>query len=300
MKKTGFTLSLIAMLFFQVEAAYGLPVNGVVTSGSAQISTPTENTLQVNQTSQKAIINWQTFNIGRGQTARFVQPNSSSISLNRINPNFGASQIFGNLVANGQVWLINPSGILFGKSARVNVGGLLATTSDIKDEDFLSGNYKFTPNNNFTKGSIINKGILQAAPGGSIALIGNGVENRGIVQAKLGKVIMGGAQTYTIDFDGDQLINFAIQKGPSGHAVDERGRKLSHDVKNSGIIDVSRGSVALTRSAAKKLMVDAINMAGVQEASKVSTKGGVIILDAGDGSVKVSNKVYAQARMTKV
>lgn len=119
--------------------AYANPTGGEVVSGGVVIQQPDAHTTQINQSTDKGIINWQTFNIAPGETTRFVQPSQSSITLNRINGFNGPSSIFGNLIANGQIWLINPAGIVFGAGSQVNVAGLLATTSDIRNDDFLAG-----------------------------------------------------------------------------------------------------------------------------------------------------------------
>jgi filamentous hemagglutinin family protein len=182
----------------------------------------------INQSTDKAIINWQSFNIQNGQTTQFIQPGSSSITLNRINALNGPSTIFGALNANGQVWLINPAGMVFGKTGQVNVAGLLATTSEISDSNFLSGHYTFSPNTHYPNASIVNEGSIHIQPGGLAALIGNNVTNTGTIHAKMGTVILAGAQAYTMDFDGDQLINFVVTKAPTN--------TKQNTVHNTGII----------------------------------------------------------------
>src|SRR5207237_7340740 len=121
----------------------------------------------INQSSQNVAINWQSFGIGLTETVRFVQPNSSSVALNRV---LGSdpSSILGHLSANGKVFLVNPNGILFGEGAQVNVGSLVASTRDISDSDFMSGNYKFEGAGN---GTILNQGSINA-DGGYVALLG--------------------------------------------------------------------------------------------------------------------------------
>ena len=101
-------------------------------SGSATIARPDAATTTVTQKSEKAIINWQSFSIGQDEITRFMQPDAKAIVLNRVT-GVDPSKIMGNLTANGQVWLVNPNGIAFGKSATVDVAGLLATTIDIAD-----------------------------------------------------------------------------------------------------------------------------------------------------------------------
>src|SRR5579863_5351532 len=119
------------------------PTGGNVVGGHATITAPNANSTVIDQTTQRAIINWQSFNIGGGQLVQFVQPSSSSVVLNRVIGG-GASSIFGDLTANGQVFLINTSGILFGKSAQIDVQGIVASSLDMRNRDFLNGNYVFT------------------------------------------------------------------------------------------------------------------------------------------------------------
>ena len=139
--KTRIALSL-ALLGFS-SAVMALPTGPTVGAGSATFTT-SGGTLTI-QNSNNAIINWQGFSIGAGETARFVQPSSSSAVLNRVvtaNP----SSIFGSLTSNGNVFLVNPNGIVFGAGSQVSAGGLTLSTSDITDANFLAGNYAFTGN----------------------------------------------------------------------------------------------------------------------------------------------------------
>ena len=131
----------VAVMLACGPTAWALPVGGAVSAGSASIA-PTPGKLTITQTSQNVSINWQSFNIGQTEAVQFVQPNSSSIALNRVMSS-DPSSILGSLTANGQVFLVNPNGILFGRGANVNVGALVASTRNIADGDFMAGNYKF-------------------------------------------------------------------------------------------------------------------------------------------------------------
>src|SRR5690606_631712 len=131
--------------------------------------------------SQQLIATWDTFNIGRDATVNFHQPGASSVALNRVLCS-DASQIFGRLNANGQVYLINPTGVLFGSSAAVNVSGLVASALDIADNDFMACRLQFDGKG--AGGAVINQGTIRAADGGSVALLGAQVRNEGTVVAK--------------------------------------------------------------------------------------------------------------------
>ena len=113
-----------------------LPTGGQIVAGQGSIS-GAGNAMTVFQNTQKMIANWSTFNIGQNASVRFNQPNPSAIALNRVQSQ-NPSQILGSLTANGQVWLVNPSGILFGSTARVDVGGLVASSLNITNENFLA------------------------------------------------------------------------------------------------------------------------------------------------------------------
>src|SRR5215831_16543043 len=136
------TLTAVAALLVLQRPALAGPTGGQVAAGSATIS-QSGSTTNVNQSSQSTIINWQTFSIAPKETVNFNQPNSSAVALNRVIGN-EQSIISGALNANGRVFLINQAGVVFSKGAQVNVGGLVASTLDISNSDFMAGRYKFT------------------------------------------------------------------------------------------------------------------------------------------------------------
>jgi len=277
-----------------VNGTYANPVGGVVTSGSATISSPNATTLQIKQNSNQAIINWNSFNIAPNETTNFVQPSSSSIALNRINPNQGASQIYGHLNANGRIILINGAGIYFGPNSFVNVGGIIASTSDISDKNFLNGNYVFDQPS-IQHGSIVNEGQIIAKDYGLVALAGSSVSNQGLIQAHLGNVVLASGDKYTLSLNGDQLINFTVDQATSSAGVDRNGNRLKNAVNNSGTILADGGSILMTAKAAQQVVDNVINMSGVVEARSVQQKNGEIILlgqdTGGTGNVVVSGKI---------
>ena len=140
------TLPLLVAMAFNPALAQlagnALPTGGQIVAGQGALQ-QAGNTLNVLQNSQQMITNWQSFNIGQQAAVNFVQPNASALVLNRV---IGAdpSQIFGQMRANGQVMLINPNGILFGPTAQINVGALMASSQSISNEDFLSGKFKLS------------------------------------------------------------------------------------------------------------------------------------------------------------
>lgn len=281
------------------QPVFANPEGGVVVAGSATIQGQGTGNTQITQTSDKAAINWQSFSIGQGETTRFVQPSSQSIALNRVvgsNP----SSIFGHLQSNGQVWLVNPAGVIFGPTSRVDVGGLLATTANIKTADFMQGNYRFvqTPGNN---SAVVAQGTINAKDSGVVALVAPGVENSGVIQARMGKVALASGTEFTVDLYGDQLINFAASAStPTQRAVTADGRVLPNAVSNSGTIMADGGTVLMTAKAARQVVNNVINMSGVVQArGAVQGNGGEIVLLGGDqGTVSVSGKLDVSSRGT--
>src|SRR5580700_770923 len=128
-----------ALVPLTLASAMAGPNGASVVGGSATVQGQGTANVVVNQTSPSAIINWNTFNIGAGETTRINVPSASSVQLDRVTGGLGPSQILGSLYSNGKVFLVNPDGILFGAGARINVGGLLATTNDISNADFMAG-----------------------------------------------------------------------------------------------------------------------------------------------------------------
>src|SRR4051812_18521409 len=184
------------------------PTGGTVVAGDGTIH-HSGNTTTISQQSQNLAINWLGFGIAPAETVQFIQPSSSAVALNRVTGN-EASQIYGHLVANGQVFLINPNGVLFGSSAQVNVGSLVASTLNITDADFLARNYKFKGNADSSgtaaPAGIINQGTL-IADGGTVALLGGHVSNVGTIRAQLGSVALAAGGAMTLDFQGNKLLS---------------------------------------------------------------------------------------------
>lgn len=208
--------------------AYAGPSGGTIVGGSGSI-TQGENTTLVEQYSDRLAIDWRDFNVGKGERVTFQQPSSSSTALNRIfdqNP----SQIFGAIEANGRIYLMNPNGLIIGESARIDVASLVAGSLTMNLDDFMLGNDQF----DIGEGSVINQGVIQAAIGGSVNLVGGIVKNEGIIIARAGQVNLASGRKLTLDFDGDGLMRFEV----SGEVL-ENARNLDSAVSNSGSIEAS-------------------------------------------------------------
>ncbi len=269
--------------------AYANPTGGSVVAGNASIVQATPDTLNVVQSSNKAIINWQSFSIGAGETVNFQQPSNKSVTLNRVTGN-DPSAIFGSLNANGTVMLVNPNGIVFGPGSRVDVGGLVATTANINDADFMAGKYGFNQASTNKDARIVNQGDISIRDAGLAALVAPGVENSGTIQARLGKVALGGAETFTLDFQGDGLLSFnadsVVTQAPAG----SQGKAL---VVNSGRISADGGSIELSARAVQGVINNVINTDGVITANSVGAKNGKIVLSAGDAAVAIAGEFKA-------
>ena len=261
--------------------AQGVPTGGNVSAGSATISTG-PGSVTIDQSSQAAAINWASFNIAQGNSVTFVQPNSQSVALNRVvGPN--PSEILGNLSANGQVFLVNPNGVLFGQGAQVNVGGLVASTLAISDADFMAGRYNFAGSSG---AAVLNNGSITATDGGYVALLGADVSNQGLIVARLGTVAFAAGQGVTLDVAGDGLLNVTVDTGA-----------VNALVSNGGMIQADGGQVLLTAQAAGQLLRTAVNNTGVIEARTVENRSGTILLlaDMHSGTTNVSGVLDASA-----
>ncbi len=271
-------------------SAWAAPAGGTVVAGSASIVQATPDTLNIVQGSNKAIVNWQSFSIGAGETVNFQQPTSKSVTLNRVTGN-DPSAIYGILNANGTVMLVNPNGVVFGPSSRVDVGGLVASTANISDADFMAGNYRFAEASGNKNARIVNQGDISIRDAGLAALVAPGVENSGVIKAKLGKVALAGAETFTLDFQGDGLLSFDASSVVSQAPQDAEGKAL---VINSGSISADGGSIELSARAVKGVIDNVINTNGVVAANSIGSRNGKIVLSGGDnGGVAIAGTLSA-------
>ena len=268
--------ALIGAICFSVVAQAG-PTGGQVTSGSGQI-TQSGNTTTVRQDSQNLSLNWQSFNVAASETVNFVQPGVSSLAVNRVVGN-SASAIFGHLNSNGQVWLINPNGVLFGKGSQVNVAGLVASTLDAND---TSGSSRTFSGNG--TGSVVNQGSINASNGGYVALLGNTVSNQGVVSARLGTVAIGAGSAATLSFEGNRLLQIQVD-----------ANTLDNLAQNNGLLAADGGTVLMTAGAKNSLLASTVNNTGVIRANTVENHNGTIVLTGGNaaGSVDVGGTVQA-------
>lgn len=266
----GLLLACIAM------GAWANPHGGQVAAGAAAIDYGTTTT--ITQATDKAIINWQGFSIGQGETTQFKQPSANSVTLNRViggNP----SAILGHLKANGKIFLINQNGIVFGAGSKVNVGSLIATTANITDSDFMAGKYHFM---DAPAGSYVeNHGLITVAESGLAALVAPNVINSGVIQAQLGNIVLASGNQFTIDLYGDGLISF------DAGVLIENGM-----INNLGTLQAHGGQVLLTMQAAHSIVENLINLDGYIDATSVSNQNGKVVLQGYEHSqVKLAGTI---------
>ncbi|MDI6751222.1 MAG: YDG domain-containing protein [Rhodocyclaceae bacterium] len=260
--------------------AANLPEGGQIVAGAGSIS-QSGNTMTVSQSTDRMAADWQSFSIGQGYAVRFVQPSISAIALNRVLGS-DVSRIQGSLTANGQVFLVNPNGVLFTPTARVEVGGLVASTRDLSIDDFMAGNYRFSGSGN---AAIRNEGDIKVGAGGTAAFIAAKIENVGRIEAPKGNVLMAAADTVRLDLGGP--VKLEVEKGA-----------LDALIEQGGAILADGGRVLLTAQAADELTAAVINHTGITEAKTLATgeKGEILLLaDMKTGQANVGGRLDASA-----
>jgi len=257
-----------ALLAMPIAAAQAAPAGGQVTAGSGSVSQNGAETT-VTQNSATLSMSWQSFNIGKSETVNFVQPTAQSIAVNRILDTNG-SEILGRLNANGQVWLINPNGLLFGRDAQVNVGGLVASTLDVSDDSLGGSSHRFEGT---STAGVINQGRISASEGGSVVLLGHQVSNTGTISAQLGTVALGAGNITTLQFDGNRLVNLRVDENLLDALAD-----------NGGMLQADGGQVLMSAGARNSVLASVVNNTGVIEARTVEQSAGRIVLLGGMGS----------------
>ncbi|EJY9248063.1 filamentous hemagglutinin N-terminal domain-containing protein [Salmonella enterica] len=248
-----------------------LPVGGQVVAGQGSIST-SGNQMTIHQGTHGLVTNWHSFDIGQNHTVQFVQPDSSAVALNRVTGGH-ESQILGTLTANGQVMLVNPAGVMFGKGARVNTAGLLASTKNISTEDFMAGRYTFSGGSH-PGAEIVNQGSLTTTKGGYIVLAADRVRNSGTLSTPSGKTVLAAADRVTLQLDNTGLASVSVN-----------GSVVNALVENSGLIAATNGQVYLTARGKDMLLNTVVNNSGTVEARGLNHRGGEIVLDGGESGV---------------
>ncbi len=250
-----------SLFLLNIPIVHAAPSGGAVVGGAGSID-QSGVTTTINQASQHMAIDWQSYNVNANERVHYIQPNASSISLNRILSNQG-STIAGRIDANGQVILVNPNGILFTPTSVLNVGGLIASGLDIRPDDFLNGHYIFNEVLG-TDGGVANSGLITASLGGNVALLGRHVENNGVIVANLGTVNLAAGKETVLTFDNEGLLGVRVTK-----EILQSELGVDPAVANSGQIQAHGGRVLLTASASQDVFSRAVNTDGLHEATSV-------------------------------
>lgn len=276
--KIKYYTAVILIFLFNIPV-YAAPNGANVVHGNVNISQSGSNTI-INQNTDKAIINWNSFDVNKGESVLFNQNSSSSIILNRVTNGLPTS-IFGNISANGNVFILNQAGVLVGNGASINTNSFLAGAANINDNDFIAGKYNFYG----AQGNVINNGSIKVQDGGYAVLMGKNVENNGLISAKLGKIYLSSGETFRMDMSGNDLIGVEVEKGITDAYI-----------SNTGHIQAEGGTIIMTAKNASDVIRQAVNNTGVIDASSISYKGGKVILGAengqviNDGEINVSSK----------
>jgi filamentous hemagglutinin family protein len=285
LKRSALTLSAAVAAIALCSPAHAqvapnaLPTGGNVVAGSATIGTPTPTAMTVNQSSDRAVINWNSFDIGSGASVAFNQPSSTSITVNRVVSGAAPSEIAGTMTANGMVMVLNPNGVLFSGTANVNVGGLIASTGDIDQAAFMAGGGMLDINGANGGEIVISGGQISIADAGLAAFVAPTVRNSGVITATGGRVQLGAGTAFTLDLAGDGLLQIGL--GANNPLV-----------QNHGVIFAEGGKVQISARQAAAYVNDLIPT-GIVEVGGAVIEGDTIVLQAAGGDVNVGSNTSA-------
>ena len=299
-KRYGFSASLLcgtalvlAAPCHAQPAPNAQPAGGRVTAGTATITQAPAATT-INQASSRAVVDWRSFDVGSNQSVTFQQPSNTAVTLNRVD-SANPSQIAGRIDANGQVVLVNQSGVVFNKGAQVNAQSLVVSAAGISNENFMAGRMVFdqAPNPN---AQIRNDGDITVRQAGLAALVAPSVVNNGVIRAKLGHVILAGANTHTLDLYGDGMLSLDVTSQVRQAPVGANGKSVSALVTNNGLVQANGGTVLLTASAADGVVQNLVTANGRAYADTIGQRTGTVLVSGTGGSVQVLGQIRAAGR----
>jgi filamentous hemagglutinin family protein len=282
--KSKIALAIAAQMVFSGNVA-GAPASGEIVGGIGGIEQKGTETTII-QSSDRLAIDWKSFDVGKNERVEFVQPGQSAVALNRILGNKG-TEILGRIDANGHIILVNPRGVVFGESATINVGGLIASGLQINPDDFMNGDLVFKRIED-SDGTVINSGMINAASGGNVVLLGTQVENRGLISANLGSAILASGKEAVLTFDESGLLGVQVNEA---NLQQELGEGFA--VSNSGEIRAENGRVLLSAATTRDVFSQAVNWGEQKQARSVTyNEDGSFTLGAG-GDVTNSGAIIA-------
>ncbi len=261
---------------------WAAPEGGEVVGGEGIIQQAGVETI-INQATERMAIDWRSFDVAANERVEFIQPSSSSVALNRVLSNRG-SEILGRIDANGQVILVNANGVVFGKDSVVNVGGMIASGLNIDPASFINGDFALNSIEG-AEGKVINYGIINAATGGSVTLVGEQVQNDGLISAKLGAVNLVAGKAAVLTFDPTGMVGVRVTEAV---VQDELG--VDAAVINNGSINAEGGRVLLSASVSEDVFSNAVNNAGMNKSTSVVVHDdGSFTLGAGADVINTGN-----------
>ncbi len=290
-KKKALLLACIFALYTS-NMAYALPEGGNVVAGQANIS-QNGNTMTVNQSTNKAIINWNSFSIAQKEAFIHNMPSAQAAALHRVIGS-GSSDLAGLLKSNANIYLVNPNGITIHQGAQIQTGGFVATTNDIKDADFMAGRYIFDQAGK-EGAQVINRGNITVADAGFAVLVAPSVRNEGIIAGKLAKVVLASGESFVLDLHGDELIQFKVDENAVDALYTVNGEQVG--VENSGTIKAEGGIVVMTAAQLDHIVTNSVNNTGVVMADSATSKGGKIIFGA-SGDISNTGTVTASSTVS--
>ncbi|MCO2976166.1 filamentous hemagglutinin N-terminal domain-containing protein [Pseudomonas aeruginosa] len=281
-----FVLAASSTLMFaiaSINAAMAAPTGAQFNPNEIKISQQGKTTL-IDQSTQRAIINWKGFDVSADEAVRFNQPGVTSSTLNRVTAG-QESVIAGRISAPGQVIIYNSNGVVFSGSAKVDVGSLITTTANISDEHFRQGKLIFDQPGN-PDARIVNDGSISVAEKGLAAFVAPSVANNGVINARLGTVAMAAGNAATIDLYGDGLVSIAVTD-----PVTHKPQDAQALVSNGGAIQADGGSVLITAEQASRVVDNAVNLSGVILARGTEVREGSVALVSKSGDIQVAGKI---------
>ncbi|RMK80880.1 hemagglutination protein [Pseudomonas aeruginosa] len=281
-----FVLAASSTLMFaiaSINAAMAAPTGAQFNPNEIKISQQGKTTL-IDQSTQRAIINWKGFDVSADEAVRFNQPGVTSSTLNRVTAG-QESVIAGRISAPGQVIIYNSNGVVFSGSAKVDVGSLITTTANISDEHFRQGKLIFDQPGN-PDARIVNDGSISVAEKGLAAFVAPSVANNGVINARLGTVAMAAGNAATIDLYGDGLVSIAVTD-----PVTRKPQDAQALVSNGGAIQADGGSVLITAEQASRVVDNAVNLSGVILARGTEVREGSVALVSKSGDIQIAGKI---------
>jgi len=277
----------VGLILLPAWDAFSLPEGETYADGTATFDRSIPNVLKVTTHTDNAVINYSSFGIADNEYVYFYMPSNTSNALNRVLGN-DISNINGSLYADGRIYIVNPNGIVFGANANVDVAGLVASSLDITDEDFLAGNYDFEKLSDDVA-KIVNQGnIIASAPGGFVALLSDSIANEGLIQAQQGSILLAGGEKMTLSFDNNGLIQVVITE-----KIQTKLDEIDDAILNTGTLNADSGLILIKADTVENLFRNAVNNKGAIKASTMveGKDGSVEIIAEGEGGHIVSTGI---------